>query len=146
MKFSGLANMVKKILPFGDDSEEQDFAAEQLDVMKERIRQAKKILTDPEKTSYNIVMIPEYMSIYESERALHTLKEYGIPVKHIIVNQLIPPNSKCDFCNAKSRQQKERLKIIKSKFKNYKILQLPLFKEEVHGKEMLMKLAKELYG
>ena len=146
MKFSGLANMVKKVLPFGDDKEEQDFGAEQLDAMKERINQAKKILTDPEKTSYNIVMIPEYMSIYESERALRTLKEYNIPVKHIIVNQLIPNNTKCDFCSAKSRQQKERLKIIKNKFRNYKIYQVPLFKEEVNGKEMLIKLAKELYG
>jgi arsenite-transporting ATPase len=146
MKFSGVANLFKKILPFGDADDEPSFGTEQLDLMKERIESAKEILTDPERTSYNMVMIPEAMSIYESERSLKTIKEYGIPVKNIIVNQIVPENKHCSFCMAKNHQQKERLKDIKARFKAYDIQNVKLMKNEVHGNKMLEEVAKELHS
>jgi arsenite-transporting ATPase len=146
MKFSGVANLFKKILPFGESDEEASFGTEQLDLMKERIEQAKEVLTDPAKTAYNLVMIPEAMSIYESERSLKTIKEYGIPVKNIIVNQVIPENRHCSFCTAKNHQQKERLKTIKERFKAYDIQTVNLMKNEVHGNKMLEEVAKELHS
>ncbi|RLE10919.1 arsenic-transporting ATPase [Candidatus Aerophobetes bacterium] len=146
MKFSAVVSMVKRILPFGTPEEDIDLRAEHLDEIKSRIEKAREILSDPERTSYNIVMIPEAMSIYESERSIKVLRDYGIPVKNIIVNQILPENNKCSFCKSKSAQQKKRLKMIRKKFKNYKILEVRLFKEEVHGKKMLKQLARELYG
>lgn len=146
MKFSGMINMFKKILPFGESEDgENKFGTEQLDAMKERIEQAKKVLSDPERTHFNVVLIPEAMSIYESERSLEILREYNIPVKNIIVNQLIPENHKCPFCTEKRKIQQERVKEIKDKFKEHDILELPLHKHEVKGFAMLDKVGKELY-
>lgn len=146
LKFSGLVNMFRKLLPFGESEEEPKFGTEQLDEMKKRIEEAKKILTDKEKTHYNIITTPEAMSIYESERSLDVLKQYKIPVEAIIVNQLIPENTKCQFCSEKRKQQQERLKEIRNKFKDFKILQIQMFMEEVKGFKMLEKVGKELYG
>ncbi len=145
MKFSGIANMFRKFLPFGSE-EEQSIGTEHLDEMKRRIEEAKKILTDPEKTSYNIVMVAEAMSIYESERSLETLNEYGIPVKAVIVNQIVPENGKCEFCAARRKQQLSRLEYIRKRFGKYRIIQVPLFKEEVHGIRALEKMGKHIYG
>ena len=146
VKLSGMMNMFKKILPFGDPEEGSDYGLEQLEGMKSRIEQAKLILTNPEITHYNMVAIPELMSIFESERAVKTLNEYGIPVETVIINQIIPHNSGCDFCNTKRKQQLERIKTINEKFMKQNIKQIEMLKKEVHGFETLDEISKELYG
>ncbi len=143
MKFSGMIGTFKKLLPFGEE-DGQGMGTEVLDKMKERIVVAKQILSDPKRTSYNIVMIPEEMSILESERSLDVLKEYGIPVKNIIVNQLIPENPGCSFCTEKRKTQQKRLDSIRSRFSAFKIMEIPMFKEEVRGEAMLHKLGERL--
>jgi arsenite-transporting ATPase len=147
LKFSGIINTFKKILPFGEPKEdEKKLGTEQLEVMKSRIEEARKILSDKERTHFNLITIPEAMSIYESERSLGILKEYKIPVETIIVNQLIPENKKCAFCTEKRRLQQERMKEIRTKFEGYNIQKIPLHKEEVKGFKMLERVGKELYA
>lgn len=146
MRFSGIMNMFRKIIPFGE-SDERDAGdgADKLEAMKGRIKIAKEILSDPKKTHYNIVMIAEEMSIFESERSVQVLKEYNIPVESVIVNQLIPENHKCSFCTEKRKLQQERMGTIKSKFKDMSILEMPLFSKEIKGMAMLEKASKYLH-
>ncbi|NOX71767.1 MAG: TRC40/GET3/ArsA family transport-energizing ATPase [Candidatus Micrarchaeota archaeon] len=146
MKFSGAIDMFKKFLPFGDSGDKPKIDADQLEVMKERLLQARALLTNPERTSYNIVTIAEEMSIYESQRSLEVLKEYNIPVKTIIVNQLVPENPSCKFCTARRGSQQKQLNKIHEIFGKYEIKEVPLFESEVHGFKMLEKVAKYLYG
>jgi arsenite-transporting ATPase len=145
MRFSGIAGAVKRLIGGGDE-DEKDTTLERLEDMKQRIKRAKEILTDPERTSYNIVMIPEAMSIYESERSVCFLKDVCIPVDRIIVNQIIPENSHCRFCSGKRKLQLERLSEIRKGFSSNMILEVPMFREEVRGKPMLEKVARELYS
>lgn len=145
IKFAGFANVMKKILPFGNTDDAPSLGTEQLEAIKKRIEEAKAILSDPEKTSYNIVLIPEVMSILESERSLNILKQYNIPVKNIVINQLIPKNPNCKFCMEKRKIQQERVKTINQKFKKFNIMELPMFRTEVRGLDMLENVGKELY-
>ncbi len=145
-RLSGITSMVRKLLPVGDTGEGRDTALERLEEMKKRIGHAREILSDPERTEYNIVMIPEAMCIYESERSLVFLKECNIPIGRIIVNQIIPENTRCRFCSRKRKIQLERLSEIKRKFNSTKVLEVRLFEEEVRGKAMLGRVAKELYS
>ena len=146
MQFSGIAGLVGKILPFGNRGEEPEkFGAEQLEGMKERIKNAKEILSDKKRTHFSLVMIPEEMSIFESERALETLREFRIPVESVVVNNIVPPNSGCGFCSARRARQLERLKMIKKKFRGLEIKELPLFQDEVKGRRMLSDVASLLY-
>ena len=46
-------------------------------------------------------VIPEEMSIYESERALEALSKYDITVDSVIVNQVILDICECDFCHSR---------------------------------------------
>ena len=146
MKLSGFMNMFKKILPFGDPDEDSDMGLSQLEDMKKRIQEAKQILTNPVITHYHMVIIPEIMSILESERAIATLNDYGIPVEAVIVNQIIPSNPDCGFCRAKRKQQLERIEIIKEKFSKKDIKQIELLKEEVGGFDILKGISKDLYS
>jgi arsenite-transporting ATPase len=147
MRFSGMLSLVKKVLPFGseDGDKAKKFGADELEKMKERISQAKEILSDPGKTHYNLVLIPEAMSILESKRSLKTLKEYRRPVQNIIVNQVIPENSSCAFCTDKRASQLKRVEEIRKAFSGMNILLLPLFREEVRGMESLERVGKSFY-
>ncbi len=147
MRFSGMMSLARKILPFGDSEEdEKSFGLKEMEAMKERISQAREILSNPHKTHYTMVMIPEAMSISETERALKTLKGYGIPVKSLIVNQIIPQSKECDFCNDKRRLQLERIAFIRKNFKGYGVKEVQLLKDELRGEKLLEKTARDLYG
>ncbi len=145
MKIAAVTGIIKKILPFGEKDQGENFGAKELEGMKTRIEDAKKLLSDPSKTHFNLVLIPEAMSILESERSLKALAEYNIPVESVIVNQLIPQNSSCRFCQDRRKQQTKRLLEIKKVFSTIKVKELQQFNEEVRGFGMLEKVAKKLY-
>jgi arsenite-transporting ATPase len=146
MRFAGIANMFKKILPFGQPEDAPQLGTDQLDGMKKSIEDAKEILTNPLKTHYNIVTIPEHMAVLESERCIGTLKEYQIPVKTVIVNQLVPENKGCRFCSEKRKMQQGRLKSIKDKFSKFDIKTMPMFEHEVRGFKALERVGDSLYS
>ncbi len=146
MKFSGIVNTIKKFMPFSDSSEETEIETDYLNDMKERIKSARAILSNPEKTHYNIILTPEDMSILESERSLGVLGNYDISVDMVIVNQILPLNPGCKFCTEKRKQQQERLKTINQKFGKFNVIEIPLFREEIKGMNELRKLGKLLYS
>ncbi len=144
MKITAVTGIIKKILPFGG-KEDEGFGSKELEEMKARIEQAKRILSDKKKTHFNLVLIPEAMSILESERSMKTLAEYKIPVETVIVNQIVPKNSSCKFCSERMEHQTGRLVEIKKVFKQTEIKELTQFGQEVRGFPMLEKVAKALY-
>jgi arsenite-transporting ATPase len=147
MQFAGIAGLVGKLLPFGSkDEHPENFGAEQLEGMKQRIKTAREILSNPKRAHFSLVLIPEEMSIFESERSLDALKKYGIPVEGVVVNNIVPENAHCGFCKTRRETQLDRLKSIERKFRKYRIRRLQLFPEEVKGRRMLEKAAKALYG
>ena len=137
-------NALKNIIPFMDADEDIQ-TRQELEETKKQIDQAKAVLSDPDRTTFKMVVIPEEMSIYESERAIEALNKYDITTDSIIVNQIMPDISDCDFCHSRYMLQQKRLALIGQKFKDQVVAQVPLFKDEVKGQEKLLKLADILY-
>jgi len=142
-KLGDAANKIKNILPFldGDDAR----TSEELERTKREVEKAKKVLSDPDRTTFKMVVIPEEMSIYESERAIEALNKHDITTDGIIVNQVMPDIDECDFCHSRYVLQQKRLALINQKFKNQEITQVPLFKDEVKGIDNLTKFGEILY-
>ena len=143
-KLGSLANSLKNIMPFMDAVDNPQ-TAEDLKRTKEQIDEAKKVLSDPDRTSFKMVVIPEEMSIYESERALEALEKNEMNVDSVIVNQVMPDICDCDFCHSRHKLQQKRLALIDQKFTNQHIAEVPLFKDEVKGQDKLLNLAHILY-
>ena len=143
-KLGTATNALKKIMPFMDAVDDPQ-TSEDLKRTKEQIDRAKEVLSDPDRTTFKMVVIPEEMSIYESERALEALGKHDITVDSVIVNQVMPDICDCDFCHSRHKLQQKRLALIDQKFPDQHIAQIPLFKDEVKGQEKLLNLAEILY-
>lgn len=143
-KLGSAANKLKNIIPFMD-SEEDIQTTEELERTKKQINEAKEVLSNPDRTTFKMVVIPEEMSIYESERALEALDKFDITVDSVIVNQVMPDITDCDFCHSRHKLQQKRLALIDQKFPEQHITEVPLFKDEVKGQDKLLKLADILY-
>jgi arsenite/tail-anchored protein-transporting ATPase len=141
-----MAKAFKNIMPFMGDEEEEDKALEDMEETKKRIREARGIMADPERTSFKMVIIPEEMSIYESERAMEALQKNNMHSDGVIVNQIQPNEADCDFCQARRSIQEKRLKTIQQKFGDQVIAEIPLLNHEVKGMDELKQIGDILYG
>ncbi|PHQ41387.1 arsenic-transporting ATPase, partial [Halorubrum sp. C191] len=85
-RFSGMMDGIKGMFGGGDDDPDPSADLEEL---RERIERLRAVLRDPAKTDFRVVMIPEEMSVVESERLVARLDEFGIPVNTLVVNRVM---------------------------------------------------------
>ena len=128
----------------GDDEQEDQLEA--LNRMKEIIENANKELSDPNRTSFIIVMIPELMAVYETERLIQTLYEYEIPLSNIIINQIQPASKgDCEFCHRRHNMHQSNLGEIRKLYaEDFFLSEIPLNSVEVRGVEALREFGKFL--
>lgn len=144
-KLGGVANSLKNLVPFMSDDENDIQSTLELEETRRKIDKAKKVMSNPERTTFKMVIIPEEMSIYESDRAMKVLMKNNMTVDGVIVNKVMPDIENCDFCQARHKVQQKRLVLIRQKFSHQEIAEIPLFKEEVKGIDKLEEVAAVLY-
>jgi arsenite-transporting ATPase len=113
--------------------------------LNERIASVRKLLYDPEQTSFTLVAIPEAMSVRETQRYLELLKEQGVPVRDLIVNRVEREHDGCKYCHARVLGQKKWLKEITRAFRGLELHYVPLQAQEVRGIEALKQVGDVLW-
>jgi len=130
-------------LPGGQNLNEM---MEKLETLRETISEVNTQFKDERLTTFVCVCIPEFLSLYETERMIQELASYGIDTHSIVVNQLLfpKPGSDCEQCTARRRMQKKYLDQIEELYDEFNVVKMPLLVEEVRGKERLEKFSEML--
>ncbi|MCO5567432.1 hypothetical protein L7F22_021123 [Adiantum nelumboides] len=133
-KLSSATAAIKSV--FGQSTDGGDSATSKLELLKERMVMVREIFRNKESTEFVIVTIPTVMAISESGRLHRSLLKEGVPVKRLIVNQILPPSTTdCKFCNIKRKDQQRALDTIQveQSLKDLRLIESPLFDVEIRG-------------
>jgi arsenite-transporting ATPase len=142
-RLSSMMGGLRRMMGGGD---EEDSSWEMLQQTKEKIRAASDQLSNPEMTQFVVVLIPEAMAVFETQRLLLSLKQWKIPATTLVVNQLVPPNPSCQFCSKRYEMQQNNLRDIGELYSDMDLIEVPLFDNEIRGIEALTRLGKILTG
>jgi arsenite-transporting ATPase len=100
-------------------------------------------LTSPE-TIFVTVTIPELMGIFVTSDTIETLKKIGVSCDITIANYLTP-QSGCGFCSSVGENQIRRMKEMRDKFPQQRIIEVSLFPRPITGLESLADFAQALF-
>ncbi|CAN0010226.1 unnamed protein product [Scytosiphon promiscuus] len=165
-KFSGLFSQFGNMFGGGGATEDDMFG--KLVQLKEIINKVNDQFKDPDKTTFVCVCIPEFLSLYETERLVQELTKFEIDTHNIVVNQVLFPTkdigdlqkwyeteeeslgteAKSIICKtlARKRMQDKYIGQIYDLYEDFHVVLMPLLDHEVRGvphlnafSELLMK-------
>ncbi|KAL6552805.1 ATPase get3b [Orobanche hederae] len=132
-KISSATSAIRSV--FGQEENKQD-AGDKLERLRERMIKVRELFRDTGSTEFVIVTIPTVMAISESSRLCASLRKESVPVKRLVVNQLLPPSaSDCKFCAMKRKDQTRALNMIQDdpELSDLTMIQAPLVDVEIRG-------------
>jgi arsenite-transporting ATPase len=157
-QFSGMMDGIKGMLGGGGEGDEA--GREDLDELKERIERLRTLLRDPNRTDFRVVMVPETMSVVESERLVNRLQEFDIPVGTLVVNRVMedpadvadlgavdddwivtPSLEDCEFCQRRWNVQQDALGRASDLYRGRDVKRVPLLADDVRGEAALRVVA-----
>jgi arsenite-transporting ATPase len=119
-------------------------ALSKLDQATEKLRAT---LSNPEISSYRVVLQPEKMVIREAERAISYLGLFNYPVDGIVINRVLPESvAEGDFYRKRRELQARYLRLIEDNFRPLPLWRIPYYADEVVGLPALSQLADDCFG
>ncbi len=120
---------------------------ESLQRLNERVKRLREVLTDPEVSSYRLVVNPEKMVIKEALRAETYLALYNYPIDGVICNRVLPKGEYQDaFMRHLAESQERYRQQIYNTFQPLPIWEAPYLAREILGIDDLGKLAHTIFG
>jgi len=104
-----------------------------------------KQFKDHTQTTFVAVCIPEFLSMYETERLVQELVKFDIDISNIVINQVLLTKDDCWKCNARIKMQSKYITQIKELFDDFHLVISPLLDEEVRGIERLKIFGKIIF-
>jgi arsenite-transporting ATPase len=128
---------------------EADPLMEYLVRFRDRIGQARKLITDPSLTAFFFVTLPEALPIAVIRRFVGWFNDFGIPVGGVLVNGVIQTEElerAPEFVRNRVAMQNEYLEQIRTEFDGQVRALIPLYDEDVRGVQRLERTAQGLFA
>jgi arsenite/tail-anchored protein-transporting ATPase len=143
------AMSLREVLSYSRRKKEKDPLMDYLLNLRTRMGNAKKLLTDVDKTAFFFVTLPEALPIAVIRRFIDWFNEFGIPVGGVVVNMIIDKRSvrddAPDFVKNRVAMQDGYMDEIWQTFSDVRAV-VPLFETEVQGIDMLNRTANYLFA
>ena len=147
VKSRGEAQTLREALSFTKKKEEDPLMLYLIDFRK-RIEHARELLTDPEKTAFFFVTLPEALPIAVIRRFIDWFTDFGIPVGGVVVNMVIDPaeaKDGGDFVRNRVEMQAGYLREIRDTFDGQVRAVVPLFDSDIRGVPTLTRAGERLF-
>src|SRR6266404_6127456 len=131
---------IKAFIPSGE-------VLEMVQLMSERVKSLRDVLSNPDISSYRPVVNPERMVIKEALRAETYLALFGYPIDGVICNRVIQPGNYTDQFMQDLYRNQEKLRLqIHNTFAPLPIWEAPYHSREIIGIPQLGELARVIFG
>lgn len=144
--FGGLISTASSLMrgPGGEDLIEQSMS--KLETLKRIVEEVNTQFKDPELTTFVCVCIPEFLSLYETERLVQELARFEIDCRNIVINQIIFPGEvgASRLLAARVRMQQKYLDQFNELYEDFHLVKMPLLEEEVRGVQALKAFSHHL--
>ena len=143
------ARSLRELLSF-TKKKEKDPLLDYLVAFRDRMGKAREMLTDPARTSFFFITLPEALPIAVITRFIGWFHDFGIPVGGVIVNMLIDKDqvndSSPEFVKNRVAMQDRYMDEIWVKFEGMVRAKLPLYATDVRGVDTLTVMADNLFA
>src|SRR5579884_1056886 len=120
---------------------------EAVQVLSERVKTLREVLTNPDISSYRPVVNPERMVIKEALRAETYLALFGYPIDGVVCNRVLQPGNYQDAFMQEMYHNQEKLRQqIYNTFAPLPIWEAPYLSREIIGVKALGELALQVFG
>eukprot|EP00549_Striatella_unipunctata_P020319 CAMPEP_0118696984 /NCGR_PEP_ID=MMETSP0800-20121206/14201_1 /TAXON_ID=210618 ORGANISM="Striatella unipunctata, Strain CCMP2910" /NCGR_SAMPLE_ID=MMETSP0800 /ASSEMBLY_ACC=CAM_ASM_000638 /LENGTH=361 /DNA_ID=CAMNT_0006596259 /DNA_START=18 /DNA_END=1103 /DNA_ORIENTATION=- len=166
-RFGGFLGQASAMLGGGNPGQFQDDMLGRLEETRVVINKVNDAFQDPSLTTFVCVCIPEFLSIYETERLVQELSKFGIDSHNIVVNQVLFPEKDAEelgewFEGNKAKLPKEAREIcskmmarkrMQDKYigqcfdlygDDFNVVLMPLLDHEIRGVEKLKDFSEHL--
>ncbi|KAL4428696.1 hypothetical protein ABPG77_009802 [Micractinium sp. CCAP 211/92] len=146
--FGGMVSQVSRMLgpsmPGGEDMVDQLMG--KVDQLKSVVEEVNAQFRNDELTTFVCVCIPEFLSLYETERLIQELAKFEIDSRNIVINQVIFPEEAgtSRLLQARIRMQQKYLDQFYDLYEDFHIVRLPLLEEEVRGPDAIRAFSQNL--
>eukprot|EP00761_Pharyngomonas_kirbyi_P007772 gb/GECH01007783.1/.p1 GENE.gb/GECH01007783.1/~~gb/GECH01007783.1/.p1 ORF type:complete len:341 (+),score=67.97 gb/GECH01007783.1/:1-1023(+) len=123
-----------------------DTITDRLSNTSQLIEQIRSQFVDPALTTFVCVCIPEFLSVYETERLVQELARYEVDTHNVVVNQIVRPDPtiNCPVCAARTKIQGKYLSQIEDLYADFHVVRVPLEGQEVRGVPALQQFSRHL--
>ncbi len=143
------ARTLREMLSF-TKKKEADPLMDYLLAFRDRMGEARKLLTDPAQTAFFFVTLPEALPIAVITRFIGWFQDFGIPVGGVVVNMVIDKSQvredSPDFVKNRVAMQDRYMEDIWQKFDGSVRAIAPLYETEVRGTAMLERMAGAVFA
>jgi len=107
-KFHGMVQQFSGM--FGANLEENfNKVFANMEIMKKTAEKVNEQMKDKKRTTFVAVCIPEFLSMYETDRLIQELAKYNIDIHNIVINQVLYPGDQCKMCVSRHKMQKKNI-------------------------------------
>lgn len=97
------------------------------------------------RVEFTLVTIPEALAVQQLDGIISELGRFGFNVKRLVINNVVKSQDS-GFLTTKARGQEVYIRYIREKFGRLKIVEVPMFPQEVKGIERLRQVASSLFA
>jgi len=149
-KFGGLLQNVSSLLQnnmagsgAGGNGLDVNAMNDKIEEVKGKVEKIKNTFQDDNLTTFIAVCIPEFLSLYETERLVQKLAKFGIDTHNIVINQILFPekDGNCKRCAARVKMQARYIQQFHDLYPDFHLVKMPLMSDEVRHVEKLRRFA-----